>query len=242
MIVAVEGVNGIGKSTLCNMLRNRKVFNHLMKFPNKQTGNGQLIYKFLFSDFDDNIALLYINERYNVSLEMKEFKDLWKIVIDRYSPSNILALLDVEIKTSNPTLKRAFTLDEYLDYKDSNPAMMTSINLMEPYFKHKVISRLRHYERIENEMGVVQPDYYILLNPNQNQLPAFYERFSKLQNNLDTHEGFDRFYFSAKIYNDVALKGLFSNWLIVDIDVNDTQQEVYDKTLFKLSEEIGFVT
>lgn len=235
MLLVIEGPNGIGKSTLVRSITenySKFVTNgntvYFYKYPNKDTLNGEFIYKMLFNNSIDQTALatLFVNERYAVRNHLLDIKNSDDIgIIDRYSPSNINSLLAKQIQLDTHSNEPLFNTETW-----KTGYFMNWFSQISEYFVNEVIKKLTEFELLEQSLQVTQPNKYVLLVPKHdfNTYEALYNRNFR-NRKLDTHERFDQFVLSSLIYRECARRKMFSNWSIIEIDEHTRIDYVFDR-------------
>ncbi|MDR2293219.1 MAG: dTMP kinase [Prevotellaceae bacterium] len=143
MFIALEGLDGAGKSTqiklLENYFENRNKQNKYLHFPRFDTPFfGEMIAKFLRGDFgkinDVNpyiVALLFAQDRYDAAQTIREWiEQKYNVVVDRYVYSNIgyqCAKID-NINERNALRNWIFNL-EYDYFKIPKPDVSIFLNV-----------------------------------------------------------------------------------------------------------------
>lgn len=97
-LIAIEGVDGVGKSTIMKMLKDnltREDFSvHTLKFPSKDTRIGKLINAYLFKQTyftPETLQLLYEADKYEFQFKLNNsLKTVDYVLIDRYLLSSIV--------------------------------------------------------------------------------------------------------------------------------------------------------
>lgn len=235
MLIAIEGSNGIGKSTLVNsivenyskFITNGNTIN-LFKYPNKDTLNGEFIYKMLFNESIDQTALatLFVNERYAVRKHLDSVKHSADIgIIDRYSPSNINSLLAKQIKLQMRDDLPLFTTQTW-----KTGYFMSWFAQISELFVNEVIKDLTQFEILEQSLQITQPHAYVLIVPKHdfNTYEAIYNR-NFIDRNIDTHERFDQFVLSSMIYRECAKRKMFGNWEVIEIVEHTTTDTIFNQ-------------
>lgn len=235
MLIAIEGPNGIGKSTLIKTIEKNYEFIakndnkiNFFKYPNKDTLNGEFIYKMLFNSSIDQTALatLFVNERYAVRKHLEKVKYSADIgVIDRYSPSNINSLLAKQIQLESRGNEPLFTTETW-----KTGYFMQWFSQISEYLVNEVIKKLTEFELLEQSLQITQPHKYVLLVPKHefNTYEALYNRNFR-DRNVDTHERFDQFVLSSMIYRECAKRKMFSNWSIIEINEHTRIDDVFEQ-------------
>lgn len=243
MLIAFEGPNGVGKSSLIQYIKSYidvyedvKMFDYY-KFPDKETETGRFIYKLLFENADQNaIAHLFVNERLLVANELENLKYSRHIgLIDRYSPSNVNTLLAKElIKVTNGKTP-LFTIEQY-----NLPNFDYWFDMIYPEIVESVYNELKRFEIMEQDLRVIQPNAYVLFVPklNKQTLLSIYARTSTKAK--DSHERFDQFVLSNYVYRYIAERNMFSKWEVIEIDETTTLETMYNQ--FKsVANNLGFM-